>query len=159
MVNYILLDIDGVLNNSNHWKHLRFLGHNDDGALLAIDDSQVDNLKYIYDKFNVKIILSSSWRNDMNGLRAITKILGEKGMFIYKHTPELSDKMFTFAERRKQEILKWVRDNVEKDDYWLALDDVNLQLDVNNFVKTKPAVGFDTKKRDRVAFLFEQWEK
>ena len=57
MVNYLFLDVDGVLNNWN-WTTNRFLAHSGKGALLCVNDTLVNNLKLLYDAYDLKIVLS-----------------------------------------------------------------------------------------------------
>ena len=50
-MNYIFLDVDGVLNS--------------DKSLMtddSLEDALIENLKVIVEKTNAKIILSSAWR-------------------------------------------------------------------------------------------------
>lgn len=60
MSNYIFLDIDGVLNNKDFLlKSKREFGG-------KIDDRSVQILKRICKEFDAKVVLSSSWRRNLN---------------------------------------------------------------------------------------------
>jgi hypothetical protein len=165
MVNYLFLDVDGVLNNwhvSSTKTTNRILGNSSKGALLMINDSLVDNLKLLYDKHNLNLILSSTWRKDANGLKAITDVLSNKGMTIQNCTPDRSG-IFTsytlsssFEEIRTEEIAFFVDKHIDaKVDTWVAVDDVKLDLDAQNFVRTRLEKGLDKKRRDQVSALFD----
>lgn len=60
MSNYIFLDIDGVLNNKD------FLLKNKREFGGKIDDRSVQILRRICKEFDAKVVLSSSWRRNLN---------------------------------------------------------------------------------------------
>ena len=55
-MNYIFLDVDGVLND----KYYLLFYADEDGV---INQKSVDLLAKLVKQFNAKVILSSSWRN------------------------------------------------------------------------------------------------
>ena len=57
-MNVIFLDVDGVLNNAYTTDRIK--------GYIGIDDNKVRLLKQIVDYFDAKIILSSTWRYDID---------------------------------------------------------------------------------------------
>lgn len=147
MSNFLFLDVDGVLNKLNLCEG-RFIGHSSKGSLLFVDDVMIGYLKEVYDKHDLKIILSSTWRTDEKSFEAITKVLQAQEMTIVGCTPIFKEKMPTFAQNRTNEILSWVGDNISEKDTWIAVDDCALKLDITKFVRTKDKIGFTQERKN-----------
>lgn len=153
-MNYIFLDVDGVLNTWGFGKNNRVLDNNKRGALLVIDDTLVNNLKNIYRTVpKIRIVLSSTWRTDTKSLKAITQVLREKGMKIYDRTPNFHQPGIDFGKTRRMEILHWVENNMNVNDNFVAIDDVPLGLGSDHFVKTDETKGLTVAKSNRVKAL------
>lgn len=98
----VFLDIDGVLNCRNS----KALCH----GIMGIDDEKVKNLKYIIDKTDSKIVLTSSWRTgwkkihkEQQGYMAdyLDKKLEKEKLFI-------TDKTDDFKAMRGEAIMEWL---------------------------------------------------
>lgn len=149
MKTFLFLDVDGVLNNNMRTN--RVLGHTKDGALLFINDKLVNNLKYLYDKYNLNLILSSTWRIDRNSKKVIKDILANKQMIITDSTPIFPEwAALSSEEIRTMEILDYIENNIYKEDIWLAVDDLPLLLEKDHFVRTKINQGLDAKKTNNI---------
>ena len=79
-MNYLFLDIDGVLNTGQYSNYLVDNGlceTDADGYLF--DPEAVKNLRYIIEKTDAKIIITSTWRldGDMQALWYNRKLAGE----------------------------------------------------------------------------------
>lgn len=65
-IKVIFLDIDGVLNSEKLAKHLYNKGikcHGDDGVYNFIDENVVNKLAQFCKTYDIKIVISSSWRH------------------------------------------------------------------------------------------------
>lgn len=83
---YIFLDVDGVLNNTAAFElnkdTIFVLSHEN----LVAYQYLVDKLK---EKYDVKVILSSTWRMYKTGLNKLTKFSKKySGLKIYAKTPD-----------------------------------------------------------------------
>lgn len=128
-MNILFLDVDGVLNNKQH-----FLALKEQGEPLGKDTLEEADLecmkrlttphnfwclKYILDNVpDLKIVLSTSWRNhfDIEQFKELFKHYGLDGERIIDKTPR------KFTSERIHEIHLYLDDNknVKK---WVALDD------------------------------------
>lgn len=131
-MNYIFLDIDGVLNNEKHYKKQhkkyggRFCCEN-----MPFNPKSIKNLRKIIDKTNSKIVLSSSWRRIEKCMTVLKARLMEYGIKIYSVTP------FINGDRGK-EIKKWCKENLKQNDKILIIDD-NM-YDIGNYYNSKEIV-------------------
>jgi hypothetical protein len=122
-MNYIFLDIDGVLNNKNHYHKM----HKKYGGRFACEDMpfyprSLKNLKWIIErtggKNKTKIVLSSSWRMSNNCMIVLKARLAEYGIRLDKNlvTPRINGE-------RGLEIKTWLDNNATIDDSYVIIDD------------------------------------
>jgi hypothetical protein len=151
MKRFLFLDVDGVLNTTN-LKSSRILGHSKNGAILPINDALVNNLKYLYDKYDLNLVLSSTWREDAKTKRVITQVLLEKQMLLTGATPILSgnEGEEDVEVIRPREILSYVKKHIHPRDKWVAVDDLDLHLKKTHFVQTSDKQGLTTKPMDKI---------
>lgn len=87
-MNYIFLDIDGVLNNKKHYsKQHKKYGGRFYCENMPFNPRSILNLRKIINKTNSKVVLSSSWRRTKNGMIVLEARLIEYGIKIYSVTP------------------------------------------------------------------------
>lgn len=134
---YIFLDVDGVLNNHKHYKKQ----HEKYGGKFACENMpfnprSLKNLRKIIDelggKWQVKIVLTSSWRHSDRCMTVLEARLIEYGMKLYGViNPE------SYSCDRGKEIKEWIHshgntrtvlyaDNKEYqrlDDQFIIIDD------------------------------------
>ena len=120
-MNYIFLDIDGVLNNKKHYQKMhkkyggRFCCEN-----MPFNPRSLKNLKWIIErtggKNKTKIVLSSSWRMSNNCMVVLKARLAEYGMKQELVTPQINGE-------RGLEIKTWLDDNATVDDSYVIIDD------------------------------------
>lgn len=120
-MNYIFLDVDGVLNNKNHYQKMykkyggRFCCEN-----MPFNPRSLKNLKWIIErtggKNKTKIVLSSSWRMSNNCMVVLKARLAEYGMKQELVTPQINGE-------RGLEIKTWLDDNTTVDDSYVIIDD------------------------------------
>jgi hypothetical protein len=99
----IFLDIDGVLNVNDR-------GRDEFGS--TFHKHFEDNLKWIIDETNAKIVISSSWR--LSGLSVMQEMWKERGLAgeVIDITPNLTygEGLITSTPRGK-EVKEWLKDN------------------------------------------------
>ena len=118
-MNYIFLDVDGVLNNINHYKKQhkkyggRFFCQN-----MPFNPRSLKNLRRIAKKTNSSIILTSSWRNSHDAMVVLEARLAEYGLKILSKTEYLEGK-------RGIEIVKWIeKEKIDAiEDRFIIIDD------------------------------------
>jgi len=120
----IFLDIDGVLNVISQ-------GHDEFGGIFHKHFE--DNLRYIIESTNAKIVISSTWR--MNGLSEMQRMWKHRGLAgeVIDVTPYDEDRGL-----RCYEIQWWLEWNSDIVDNYCIIDDDSDMLPEqrNNFVKT-----------------------
>jgi len=129
----IFLDIDGVLNVIPQ-------EYDEFGGLFH--EKFVDNLRWIIEQTNAKIVISSTWRHD--GLKSIKNMWKKRNLpgEIIGITPNEVDVVnrgtckFYDLVSRGHEIQQWINDNNIK--HYCIIDDDNdmLQSQKENFVRT-----------------------
>lgn len=142
-MNYIFLDIDGVLNNDEYFRK-----HFEDTTV--IDEKNVKILSELVKNTNARIVLSSSWRiffNDKfetrnkNG-KSLLNFFKKYGLKIFDRTKvyknpfgELYD-----AGHRYDEISGYIKENLNGNDKYVIFDDEDFNgtlLKFNeNFIQT-----------------------
>ena len=76
----IFLDIDGVLNSSEHTAFIKSFITYGDNMIEPFDDECLYNLKYIVDETDTKIIITSIWRLFPDYLYILMNKLEEYGL-------------------------------------------------------------------------------
>lgn len=150
---YIFLDIDGVLNNMNYWKEC-FSRHKVKGIMsmncFPFDPKCLNNLMKLNQElekqnYNVKIVLSSTWRLSNLDIGIVNSRLAEYGMRIFATTISLS------SRNRGLEIKDFLEDEqYGKADNFLILDDevkdIAEQFEEIHIIHTDFNMGFDNEK-------------
>lgn len=87
-MNYIFLDVDGVLNNKKHYKkqHEKY-GGEFVCENMPFNPRSLKNLNKIVKKTNSKVVISSSWRRSESAMTVLEARLIEYGIKIYDKTP------------------------------------------------------------------------
>lgn len=143
---YIFLDIDGVLNSENYLekcyrKHHKPMSMNQ----VPFDPKCLNNLmilvQTIEKHYQVKIILSSTWRLHDIDYEIVDARLAEYGL-------HLSDKTPIINQERGKEIKSYLECSEQKCNNFLILDDEDfdiLEYFPHNIVKTNFRTGFNKK--------------
>ena len=139
MTKYIFLDIDGVLN-SEHTLEDRSTS---DASIIC--DQYLENLRYIVEKTDAKLVLSSSWRvyfestiDDSKHNYAIKLVhaLDKHNLKLHNATPFIKGQ---FSNERGLEIKTYI-DQHKITDYVVIDDeefsDFKKHLDMSRFVQT-----------------------
>lgn len=141
-MNYIFLDVDGVLNNEKYTKkcynkngHKPFFCQN-----VPFNPKCLKRLAKIVKKTNSNIVLSSTWRLDNISKIVLNTRLAEYGLKIENFTD-------VYNHIRGLEIKKWLKDNkfdwnidnfIVIDD---EIDDIINHIDENKIIKVNPYYG------------------
>lgn len=169
---YLFLDIDGVLNTLDYAKACQWKDgkvRDEYGALF--DPYTVENLRYILDSTNVRLVVSSSWRK--NGVEWMKILWRERNLpgEIYGLTPVISKVKFTNIEdgtssstdlpyaKRGLEIREWLRKHPEKDgvsyEYAIIDDEDDFLIEQSeHLVITEAETGLTREVADRVLKVF-----
>ena len=65
-MNVIFLDIDGVLNSPNYTKKYKEMKTKKERVYKNIDDNALNYLKELQNRYDAKIVLTSTWRKWRN---------------------------------------------------------------------------------------------
>lgn len=150
---YIFLDVDGVLNNEEYFMEC-FNRHKVKGIMsmncFPFDPKCLNNLMKLNQElqkqnYNVKIVLSSTWRLNQIDMEIVKSRLAEYGMTLFAKTISLN------SGDRGLEIKNFIEnERYEKADNFLILDDeigdIKKQFEDIHIIHTNFNTGFDSKK-------------
>lgn len=160
-MNYLFLDIDGVLNTGQHSNYLVDNGlceTDADGYLF--DPEAVKNLQYIIEETDAKIIITSTWRldGDMQALWRNRNLAGE----VLGITPTLLrekgvGKFRCWLDNRGMEVEAWLQDNAISPYKYAIIDDEDdyLPHQTEHLILTDPMRGITKDVADKVISLLE----
>lgn len=137
-MNIFFLDIDGVLNNLWFYQRLKSMGidpleHRHD-PMYNIAKENIDTLRYLVEKTNAKIVITSTWRKDPFWINVNDskekKVQTFKDYFAlhgWSDAPiiDLTDNLSGF---RGQEVACWLDNNPETSRYLILDDDSDFFL-------------------------------
>ena len=136
----IFLDIDGVLNNEDTVCL--------SGKTKSIEIHLLHNLKEIIRKTKAEIVISSTWRLDMEKIKELKTIFKKHQISILDYTIDFSK---TGQGDRVDEIYYWLEHSNYTINNWIAIDDMTLsamnnKLTEKHFVHTNIVVGLTINK-------------
>lgn len=159
MINYIFLDIDGVLNDE---EHIRQCFEKNGGYPMSMSHTPFDpraltNLMYLVQHIRQlgnkpRIILSSSWRLNNIDTEIVKARIAEYGLRIDDKTPSLSS--------RGIEIYEFLQQNSGKEEFsFVILDDE--QMDIrdyfpNNLVKVDSYFGLTARNIEEAEKILKE---
>lgn len=159
---YIFLDVDGVLNNEKYL--VKCYEHNGHHAMhmnhAPFDPKCLNNLmklvRYIErKKYDVKIILSSTWRLHEVDYEIVNARIAEYGLTLKGRTDYIHSE-------RGLEINKYLEDNPDYLYYLIIDDDIFDIKPYHNFkyvITTKYLTGFDNSKLKEAKLKFDKFIK
>ena len=160
-MNYLFLDIDGVLNTGQYSNYLVDNGlceTDADGYLF--DPEAVKNLSYIIEETDAKIIITSTWRLDgnMQALWHNRNLAGE----VVGVTPTIQrekgiGKIKIWYGHRGMEVEEWLSANATAPYKYAILDDEDdyLENQSDHLILTDPMTGITKEVADKVIILFD----
>jgi len=138
-MNYIFLDIDGVLNSKDF-----VLERIDDDS--SLDESRVKLLSELVKETDAKIILSSSWRirftesgnirnTDSEDAKELVRLFKKYGISIYGKTKDYRNSHGDYFDigERYTEIKEYIENNLTDDDNFVIFDDETFRGSLLNF--------------------------
>ena len=158
-MNYLFLDIDGVLNTGRYSDYLVENGlceTDEDGYLF--DPEVVQSLERIIEATEAKIIITSTWRldGDMQALWRNRELAGE----MFGVTPTLLrekavEKIKFFYGHRGMEVEAWLQDYASEPYNYAILDDEDdyLESQAEHLVLTDPMTGITEDVAEKVIGL------
>ncbi len=140
-MNLLFLDIDGVLNSDDSPVNEQFL--------YSFSPDCVKVLNRILQKYQLKIVLSSSWRMVFDTEKQ-NRIFKENGVvqMPYGQTPDLG------YSNRAKEIKAYLKNR--KVENFLILDDMNLQGFKHHFVRINPSTGLCENDLEKVDLVLRE---
>jgi hypothetical protein len=141
----LFLDIDGVLNSyavnygMKNW------------PVCCYDRNLCKNLDYVLNKAGAELVISSTWREDAGLWESMPAILRMWGIMHEPVGRTTSDILIMprgpwepdatwHARNRTAQIIEYVL--AHQPNAWIAVDDIDLELNDENFVHTNPNHGF-----------------
>jgi len=141
-MNILFLDVDGVLNNDNCWlrKDVNDIVFIKGFRNEAFSKTALESLQQILEKFNCKIVVSSSWRHYDSDLKTLGKALESIGHEIFDITPDF--RVYSNNERcRGHEIEDWICRHPEVENFVILDDDRDIGPVMKHLLKTKTSLG------------------
>jgi hypothetical protein len=160
-MNYLFLDIDGVLNTGQYSNYLVNNGlceTDADGYLF--DPEAVRDLEYIIEETDAEIVITSTWRldGDMQALWRNRDLTGE----VIGITPTLLrekaiGKINVYYGHRGMEVEAWLEDNAIAPYKYAILDDEDdyLPHQAEHLILTEPMTGITEDEAEKVISLLE----
>lgn len=156
----IFLDIDGVLNHSNHGEDTYY--DHFEGKKVPIDNDNLSNFEFVLEKYSdIKIVWSTDWRlydkPEWNNWANPRLWLESRPLFkdrIIDNTPK------KMSSEHFEEIWMWHKAHPQVT-HWVAIDDLLLYgklYDNNHKIETDPELGFTIKNRDDLIAIIEGWK-
>lgn len=138
-INVLFLDVDGVVNSSKTAQMA--------DSFFGIDPYLAFLIGNMVDDLDLKVVLSSSWRNSEEGVR----IIKEKVCAIMDVTPNIRG-----ASIRGDEIKLWLDKHPEVEKYAIIDDDTDfLKEQMPNFFKTSWDTGVTPDIIEKIKKHFE----
>ena len=181
--NVIFLDIDGVMNSDqyNRWVYKHHMHNKGYGS---IDPRECYRMARFCEKYNIKLIISSSWRNGNSWQQTYDEFMNEgfEGL-PYRHhgmkvlAPYIVGVTPYSTSRHRGQEIQYFFDitngkyqgykKVMKEDFqilsWCIVDDDNDMLDnqLDHLVQTNPLIGITRKDYDKILkiLFFNEYKK
>ena len=136
-MNIIFLDVDGVLNSRNKLMEVYKKTHKPhSGYSYPFDERCLENLKLLVQETNSKIVITSTWRKDEEGIRTLLKTLNEYELdkYVIGYTPILNTP-------REIEIKDYLYQYKEQPNFIILDDDSDFDALIPYLIKTNGQVG------------------
>ena len=136
-MNIIFLDIDGVLNSHRKLKEVYEQTHTPhSGYNYPFDETCLQNLKYLVEQTNSKLVITSTWRKDKVGRQKIIEVLKayELDKHILGYTPILN-------KSRGKEIKDYISRLSRQLNFIILDDDTDMEDLIDYLIKTNIQVG------------------
>lgn len=159
-MNVVFLDYDGVVNTPQ-WKYndeyKRWVCNYSYPSLGTVNDFQaVQWVSEFCEKFDYKIVVSSTWRYHDNYIECLKKGGLREGVEVIGRTPRLVDS----EHNRGDEISLWLESHDgEVENYLIFDDDQDMGPHMNHLIKCDPALGFTMNEFEAARRLHNIFQK
>jgi len=126
-MNIVFLDIDGVLNSQNKLIELyNKTGKPHSGLFFPFDEKCLNNLKFLVEETNSKIVITSTWRKYEENMQILINTFKEYELDkrIIGYTPVLCTK-------REYEIAAYLNE-IGRDVNYVIIDDITYMGELNS---------------------------
>ena len=152
-MNIIFLDVDGVLNSVSNLIKVYGKTHKmQSGYSYPFDYDCLENLRDLVFETNARIVISSSWRKSLKGMKKLFEILKiyELDKFVIGSTPIL-------GLRRGEEIKEYLYSLSDETINFIILDDDNDMGELSQFlVQTNNMIGLTHENVEEALCMFEK---
>lgn len=143
-INIIFLDVDGVLNSINNLikvyekTHRQHSGYN-----YPFDEECLNNLCFLVEETNSKIVITSTWRRHEKGIKVLLDKLEEYNLAdkVIGYTPILN-------KTRGKEIKKFLSTLDYKPNFIIIDDDTDMDDLISYLINTNPYFGLTSENVD-----------
>lgn len=165
----LFLDIDGVMNDFTYWEKCKEKNGNSKYMSMqnypfnpdSLNNLMILNKTLLKYRAVMRIVLSSTWRQDNESTAIVKSRLAEYGMTIYDKTPNINrlplDKL---NSHRSFEIKEWIGNNKNPTKYLVLDDDSDIlnNFENNHCINTDARFGFnDEKLQEAIKKVEEQY--
>ena len=160
-MNYLFLDIDGVLNTGRYSDYLIENGLCETDAYgYLFDPEAVQNLERIIEATDAKVVITSTWRldGDMQALWHNRNLAGDViGVTPTIHKEKAIGKIKIWYDHKGMGVEEWLQDNATVPYKYAILDDEDdyLPSQSNHLVLTDPMTGITKEVADKVISLLD----
>lgn len=168
----VFLDIDGVLNNEEDivylheinggWENKDFKKIRNEeafGSGTPFSKRNLNNLKYLIEETNAKIILTSTWRGSKESTDCFLKALDSIGIKD-KYIGKTKMKYWDSNWGRGREITEWLEENKDKEveTYIIIDDDTDMHWEdcMEHFIHINGQVGLTHRDRQQAIDMLNQ---
>lgn len=174
----IFLDIDGVMNSD---QYNRYKYNHKKREWGSIDPRECHRMARFCSKYNIKLVISSSWRNGNSWEKTYNEFLNEGFESLpYKHhgmkllapyiigvTPYCKSRnrgeeikvFFDIVDGKYPEYKKVMKNDFMISSYCIVDDDNDiLESQMKNFVQTDPLIGLTRKNYDDILWILYRQE-
>ena len=147
-MNIIFLDVDGVLNSKNKLTEVYKKTHKPhSGYSYPFDENCLENLKFLIQETNSKIVITSTWRKEEEGITMLLKVLNEYDLDtkVIGYTPILNT-------TRELEIKKYLSQINYNPNFIILDDDADFYELMPFLIKTNNQFGL-TKENTKEAII------
>lgn len=164
-MNYIFLDIDGVMNNQEDWLNKaknnleEFKGHR------MFCDKAWELLSNVCSMTNARIVLSSSWRVGLTTTKdgfisrySDDHLSGKLLAYFKKYNIELVGLTPSYYDHRGTQIATYVENYLKSTDNWVVLDDEDSDMygiPKEKIIKTEFETGLLQEHCERIVSYFK----
>ena len=136
-MNIIFLDVDGVLNSINKLIEIYQITHKShSGYSYPFDEKCLKNLQLLVKETNSKLVITSTWRKDKEGIKKLLSVLKEYDLDkeVIGFTPILNG-------RREIEINAYLNASRNISNFIILDNDYDMGMFLPYLVKTDSQVG------------------